>query len=122
MEKYNMILNELKGMKEFKKGIDVDYESLYEMEDIDDEFQDADVCIVVGANDVTNPAARVAVGTPIYGMPILSVDKCKNIFIFNYDTKPGYAGVDNPLYTRKDGAHLYLGNAAQTLQEFISKI
>ncbi|HKL73715.1 MAG TPA: NAD(P)(+) transhydrogenase (Re/Si-specific) subunit beta [Clostridia bacterium] len=101
---------------------DVDYESLYEMKDIDDEFQDADVCIVVGANDVTNPAARVAVGTPIYGMPILSVDKCKNIFIFNYDTKPGYAGVDNPLYTRKDGAHLYLGNAAQTLQEFISKI
>ncbi|HOO22599.1 MAG TPA: NAD(P)(+) transhydrogenase (Re/Si-specific) subunit beta [Clostridia bacterium] len=101
---------------------DVDYESLYEMKDIDDEFETADAAIIVGANDVTNPAARSAVDTPIYGMPVLSVDKCKNIFIFNFDTKPGYAGVDNPLYTRSEGVYLHLGNAAETLAEFIAKI
>ena len=100
---------------------DVDYEDLFEMQEIDHEFEQADIAVVVGANDVTNPAARSAVGTPIYGMPVLSIDKCKNIFIFNYDTKPGYAGVDNPLYT-KDGVHLYLGDAANTLADFIARI
>ena len=100
----------------------VDYEDLYEMAEINGEFASADAAIVVGANDVLNPAAREAEGTPIYGMPILNVDKCKEIFIFNYDTKPGYAGVDNPIYTRKEGVHLYLGNAADTLQSVIEKI
>lgn len=101
---------------------DVDYEDLFEMSDINDEFETADATIVVGANDVLNPAAREAVDTPIYGMPVLNVDKCKNIFLFNYDTKPGYAGVENPLYSRKHGVHLYLGNAADTLAELLSKL
>jgi len=100
----------------------VEYEDLYEMKDINNEFATADVAIVVGANDVLNPAAREAVGTPIYGMPVLSVDCCKNIFIFNYDTKPGYAGVDNPLYTRKEGTYLYLGNASETLEKLIGAL
>ncbi len=99
---------------------DVDYEDLYEMEEINPEFEHADATIVVGANDVLNPAAREAEGTPIYGMPVLDVDKCKNIYIFNYDLKPGYAGVENPIYARKEGVHLYLGNAAETLEKFIS--
>ncbi|MEG1791814.1 MAG: NAD(P)(+) transhydrogenase (Re/Si-specific) subunit beta, partial [Clostridia bacterium] len=86
------------------------------------EFEKVDATIVVGANDVMNPAAREAVGTPIYGMPVLSVDKCKNIFIFNYDLKPGYAGVENPLYTRESGVTKYLGNAAETLAKFISEL
>ncbi len=101
---------------------DVDYEDLYEMDDINPEFENADATIVIGANDVLNPAAKEAEGTPIYGMPILDVDKCKNIYIFNYDLKPGYAGVDNPIYTREKGVHLYLGNAAETLDKFISEL
>ena len=100
----------------------VDYEDLYEMEDINSQFKDADVTIVIGANDVLNPAARNAQGTPIYGMPILNVDQCKNIIIFNYDLKPGYAGVNNPIYSRKQGVSLNLGNAADTLAEILKKI
>ena len=79
---------------------DVDYEDLFEMSDIDADFKTCDAVIVVGANDVLNPAANTAVGTPIYGMPVLSVNDAKEIYIFNYDTKPGYAGVDNPIYER----------------------
>ena len=101
---------------------DVDYEDLYEMEVINPEFETADATIVIGANDVINPAAREAQGTPIYQMPILDVDKCRNIFIFNYDLKPGYAGVENPLYACKDGVYLYLGDAAETLKEFTGKL
>ncbi len=101
---------------------DVDYEELFEMKEINCEFADADATIVVGANDVLNPAAREAEGTPIYGMPVLNVDHCKNIFIFNYDTKPGYAGVNNPLYEKKEGVYLYLGNAEETLKEVLDKI
>ncbi len=99
----------------------VDYEDLYEMDDINGDFAKADATIVIGANDVMNPAAREAEGTPIYGMPVLNVDQCKNVFVFNYDTKPGYAGVENPLYTRQ-GVHLFLGNAADTLSEVLSKL
>ena len=100
----------------------VEYEDLYEMENINPEFKNADAAIVIGANDVLNPAAREAEGTPIYGMPVLSVDECKNIYIFNYDLKPGYAGVENPLYTRENGVHLYLGNAQETLAKFIDDV
>ena len=101
---------------------DVDYEDLYEMSDIDGDFKTADCTIVVGANDVLNPAANTAKGTPIYGMPVLSVADCKEIYIFNYDTKPGYAGVDNPLYERSEGVHIFLGNAADTLSAAISEL
>src|SRR5574344_402016 len=98
----------------------VEYEDLYEMDDINPEFEKADATIVIGANDVMNPAARDVEGTPISGMPVLAVDKCKNIFIFNYDLKPGYAGVENPLYTRKNGVYKYLGNAQETLAKFLA--
>ena len=101
----------------------VDYEDLYEMDDINGEFAAADATIVVGANDVLNPAAREAEGTPIYGMPILNVDKRKEIFIFNYDKKPGYAGVDNPILQPQGGRPLStLGNAAETLQAFLAEL
>ena len=98
----------------------VEYEDLYEMDDINNDFQKADATIVIGANDVLNPAAREAEGTPIYGMPVLNVDQCNNVFIFNYDLKPGYAGVENPLYSKKEGVHLHLGNAQETLAKFIN--
>ncbi|WP_148130623.1 NAD(P)(+) transhydrogenase (Re/Si-specific) subunit beta, partial [Porphyromonas sp. HMSC065F10] len=79
---------------------DVPYDDLFEMERINDDFKSTDLVIVIGANDVLNPAAREAEGTPIYGMPVLNVDQAKHIVICNYDLKPGYAGVENPLYTR----------------------
>ena len=99
---------------------DVPYEKLYEMEAINPEFKDCDVAIVIGANDVLNPAARSAEGTPIYGMPVLSVDQAKHVIICNYDLKPGYAGVDNPLYSKKEGVSLMLGDAKQTLQTLLN--
>lgn len=101
---------------------DVDYEDLFEMSDIDADFKTCDAVIVVGANDVLNPAANTAVGTPIYGMPVLSVNDAKEIYIFNYDTKPGYAGVDNPIYERKNGVHIFLGNASDTLQQALDEL
>jgi NAD(P) transhydrogenase subunit beta len=101
---------------------DVSYEQLYEMDEINDEFTACDACIVVGANDVMNPAARETEDTPISGMPILNVDKAPEVIICNYDLKPGYAGVDNPIYTRKDGISLLLGNAAGTLQQLLNKL
>ncbi len=101
---------------------DVGYEQLYEMDDVNDEFSVCDVCIVVGANDVLNPAAREAEGTPIYGMPILNVDQAKHIVICNYDLRPGYAGVENPLYTRTKGVSLLLGDARETLQNLLKEL
>ena len=96
---------------------DVPYEKLHEMEEINPRFADCDAAIVIGANDVTNPAANTAEGTPIYGMPVLDVEKAKHIFICNYDLKPGYAGVENPIYTRKEGVTLMLGDAKKTVDE-----
>lgn len=102
--------------------VDVDYDQLYEMDDINDEFSSCDVCIVVGANDVLNPAARDAVDTPIYGMPILNVDRAKHIIFCNYDLKPGYAGIDNPLYKRTEDVSLLLGDASETLQNLLNEL
>ena len=101
---------------------DVPYEQLYEMDQINDDFKNADVAIVIGASDVLNPAARNAEGTPIYGMPVLSVDEAPQVVICNYDLKPGYAGVENPLYSREQGVYLELGDAKETIQKLISGI
>ena len=101
---------------------DVDYEKLYEMDAINDDFKDADAVVVVGANDVLNPAARDAVGTPIYGMPVLNVDQAPEVIVCNFDLKPGYAGVENPIYTREKGVYLELGDAKETLLRLIAGI
>ena len=101
---------------------DVSYEHLYEMDAMNEEFKDTDAVIVIGANDVLNPAARDAVDTPIYGMPILNVDQAKEIIICNFDLNPGYAGVDNPLYERTQGVYLKLGDAKETIQQLLSEL
>ena len=100
---------------------DVPYEQLYEMEAVNDEFKDTDVVVVIGANDVLNPAARDAVDTPIYGMPVLNVDEAKHVIICNYDMQPGYSGVDNPLYEKQEGVSLMLGDAKQSLTKLLTK-
>ncbi len=98
---------------------DVDYERLYEMDAVNDDFKSTDVVVVVGANDVMNPAAHEAEGTPIYGMPILNVGDAKRIFICNFDLKPGYAGVPNPLYDMPEKVTMMLGDAKESLAELI---
>ena len=101
--------------------VDIPYDKLHEMDEINPEFKDTDVVIVIGACDVVNPAAITAEGTPIYGMPILRVDEAKHIIVCNMDTEPGYSGVPNPLYNQQN-VHLMLGNAAETLDELIDLI
>ncbi len=99
--------------------VDVPYEQLCEMDDINPEFAACDVCVIVGANDVINPAANTAEGTPIYGMPVLNVENARHLIICNYDLKPGYAGVENPLYTKKGGVTMMLGDAKDSLQRLL---
>lgn len=100
----------------------IDYDLMKEIDEVNDDFKNIDLTIVIGANDVVNPAARTAVDTPLYGMPILNVDECENIFIFNYDLKPGYSGVDNPLYEKEENVKLFLGNAFDTLGDLIKEL
>ena len=97
---------------------DIDYDKLFMMEDINEEFASCDIAVVVGANDVTNPAANTAEGTPIYGMPVLNVENAPMAVFCNFDTKPGYAGVPNPLY-EADNVLLMLGDAKESVQKLI---
>ena len=99
----------------------VPYEKLKEMDDINPEFANCDLAIVVGANDVINPAANTAEGTPIYGMPVLNVEQAKHIVICNYDLNPGYAGVENALYKKKN-VIMKLGDAKETVSMLIDLI
>jgi H+-translocating NAD(P) transhydrogenase subunit beta len=77
---------------------DIPYDKLLDMEEVNDEFPQADVALVIGANDVTNPAARNETSSPIYGMPILDVDKARTVMVIKRGMSPGFAGIDNPLY------------------------
>jgi NAD(P) transhydrogenase subunit beta len=76
----------------------IPYEKLYDMEQINDDFKNTDVALVIGANDVTNPAARADKSSPIYGMPILNVDQSHNIVVIKRSMRSGFAGIDNELY------------------------
>ena len=77
---------------------DIPYDRLMEMDDVNGEFAQTDVALVIGANDVTNPAARTDAASPIYGMPILDVDKARTVMVIKRGMSPGFAGIDNPLY------------------------
>src|SRR5580700_7333071 len=77
---------------------DIPYDRLIEMDDINGDFPQTDVALVIGANDVTNPAARTDTGSPIYGMPILDVDRARTVMVIKRSMSPGFAGIDNPLY------------------------
>jgi H+-translocating NAD(P) transhydrogenase subunit beta len=99
----------------------VPYEKLYEMDNINDEFANTDVCLVIGANDVTNPAARHDKGSPIYGMPILNCDKARTVVVVKRSMKPGYAGIDNELYGF-DNCLMYFGDAKDAIGKLVTEI
>ncbi len=101
--------------------VDITYDRIFEMDDINPEFNQTDLVIVVGANDVINPAAKTAEGTPIYGMPILKVNEAKKLIVCNIDTQPGYAGVDNPLY-EQENVRLLLGDAKETIGNLVKNM
>jgi NAD(P) transhydrogenase subunit beta len=99
----------------------VPYEQLKEMDEINDEFKDADVVLVVGANDVVNPAARSTPGSPIYGMPILNADQAKNIVFMKRSMRPGFAGIDNDLLYDPKTIMLF-GDAKDSLTKLVTAV
>ena len=100
---------------------DVPYEKLKEMEQANDEFSTTDVVLVLGANDVVNPAAKTDKASPIYGMPVLDVEKAKSVIVNKRSMKPGYAGIENQLFFEPRTSMLF-GDAKKVLQDLVSEI
>jgi H+-translocating NAD(P) transhydrogenase subunit beta len=99
---------------------DVPYEQLVEPEDVNPSMESVDVAIVIGANDVVNPAAREDKGSPLYGMPIINVDQAKTVFVLKRGKGAGFSGVENPLFF-KDNTRLLFGDAKSTLSALVSE-
>jgi NAD(P) transhydrogenase subunit beta len=100
---------------------DVPYDQLIEMDEINSDFPRADVAIVIGANDVTNPAARHSQGSPIYGMPILEVDKARSVMVIKRSMAPGFAGIENELY-HDDKTMMLFGDAKAVVGELVNEL
>jgi H+-translocating NAD(P) transhydrogenase subunit beta len=100
---------------------DIPYDKLHEMEDINPDFPEADVALVIGANDVVNPAARHDTTSPIYGMPILDVDKAHTVMVIKRSMNPGFAGIDNELYYM-DKTLMLFGDAKGFLAEIVKAL
>ncbi|MBC5825422.1 MAG: NAD(P)(+) transhydrogenase (Re/Si-specific) subunit beta [Candidatus Eremiobacteraeota bacterium] len=99
----------------------VPYSQLHEMDEINPQFAHADVALVIGANDVTNPAARNVPSSPIYGMPILNVDEAQNVVVLKRSMNPGFAGIDNPLYENPKTTMLF-GDAKATVTSLAAEV
>jgi H+-translocating NAD(P) transhydrogenase subunit beta len=97
---------------------DIPYDRLIDMEDINGEFPATDVALVIGANDVTNPAARTDQSSPIFGMPILDVDKAHTVMVIKRSMSPGFAGIDNPLYYLDNNLMLF-GDAKKFVGDIV---
>jgi NAD(P) transhydrogenase subunit beta len=100
---------------------DIPYDRLIEMEEINGDFPQTDVALVIGANDVTNPAARSDASSPIYGMPILDVDKAHTVMVIKRSMSPGFAGIDNPLYYL-DNTLMLFGDAKQFVGAIVREL
>ncbi len=99
----------------------VPYDQLYEMDQINDEFQRADVALIIGANDVVNPAARYDTKSPIYGMPILNADHAKQIIVMKRTMNPGFAGIENELFYN-DKTRMLFGDAKQSVTKLVQEL
>src|SRR5213596_2187998 len=100
---------------------DIPYDKLLDMEDINGDFPQTDVALVIGANDVTNPAARTDTASPIYGMPILDVDKARTAMVIKRRMSPGFAGIDNPLYYL-DRTLMLFGDAKAFVNDIVREL
>ena len=100
---------------------DVPYDKLVEMDEINSEFPGTDVALVIGANDVVNPDARTEKSSPIYGMPILDVDRATHVFVIKRSMNPGFAGVQNPLFFN-DNTMMVFGDAKGTVQALVEAV
>ena len=99
----------------------VPYEQLYDLEQINSEFERCDVAMVIGANDVINPAARYDKSSPIYGMPILDADKARNIIVVKRSLKPGFAGIDNEIYYDPK-TYMFFGDARNAISKLVEAV
>jgi NAD(P) transhydrogenase subunit beta len=100
---------------------DIPYDKLMEMEDANGEMAQVDIALIIGANDVTNPAARTDKGSPIYGMPILDVDKARQVMVIKRSMNPGFAGIDNPLYYM-DKTLMLFGDAKAFVADLVKEL
>jgi NAD(P) transhydrogenase subunit beta len=96
------------------------YEQLAEMDDVNPIMETVDICIIVGANDVVNPAAREMESSPIYGMPVINADKAKTVIVLKRSMAAGFAGVDNPLFV-KENSRMLFGDAKETVQQLVAE-
>jgi NAD(P) transhydrogenase subunit beta len=99
----------------------VPYDRLYDMDEINDQFSGADVALVIGANDVVNPAARRDPASPIYGMPILDVENARQVIVMKRGMSAGFAGIENDLFYA-DNTRMLFGDAKQTLTALVSEV
>jgi NAD/NADP transhydrogenase beta subunit len=99
----------------------VPYDWVFEMDEVNDDMKNIDVCLIVGANDITNKAAQDLEGCPIYGMPVLKVWECKKSIFFKRSMKPGYADIRNPVFYFEN-TDMCLGNADKTCQDISNKL
>ena len=100
---------------------DIPYDHLLDMDEINPELPQTDVALIIGANDVTNPAARTDTGSPIYGMPILDVDKARTVMVVKRGMSPGFAGIDNPLYYL-DKTMMLFGDAKSFVGDIVREL
>jgi len=99
----------------------VPYEQLYDIDQINSEFENTDIAVIIGANDVVNPAAKNTPGSPIYGMPILNVDNAKNILVLKRGLNPGFAGIENEIFFNSKTMMLF-GDAKKSIMNLVEKV